>query len=130
MGVRIATAFSNSLLTATVVTTAETAIITTPPINLTQDGALVLISYELMLTIGTGGTQFNTIIRRGSGLAGPVVTTATFLPATAGTNGRWTGLWQDNPGLVAEFQWTMTVSVTAATGNSTILEAAMVCAVL
>lgn len=130
MGVRNASVASTTMLTSNIITTAETALVTTPPINLPIDNAGILIFASVNVTPGTATTTLAVRLRRGSGITGTqlnaggpytvLVTTAYFINLT----------WFDSPGIVAGQQYTLTVQQAAATGNGTAFDGSIVAMVL
>lgn len=131
MGVRFPSVSSTTLLTSTVITVNETALITTPPINVPLDFALVMIVAFLVITPGTGSTNARALIHRGSGIGGQLVNmTVPHVTVTAGNPDTLNICYTDTPGAVAELPYTLSVLVAGATANSTIGDAALIVFVL
>lgn len=127
MGVRFPSVFSTTIVNAAVVTTAQTIICQTPPLNISLDFALVILLWWITLTVGAGATAVQYFLRRGLTLTSPAVnvnaTTSVVTAATQSENG---GVYVDVPGAVAGQQYTLSVAFAAATGNSTINDVCMV----
>ncbi len=120
MGVRWATVFSTTIVNATIVTTAETIVVTTPPINLTLDGALVLLMWYVNALAGAGTTNWTYLLRRGTLVASPLINVNFSENATAAVGISRGGSYVDSPGLVAEQQYSLTLTQSGATGNATV----------
>lgn len=104
----------------TVVTTAETAAVTSDPISPTSDGAELTIAGVVNITTGASTTAVVVRVRRGAGVAGALVgETETHTLAAAAQASIPFGV-TDFPGAVSGQQYTVTVVQTAATGNGTI----------
>ncbi len=123
MGVRWPTAFSTTIINGTLVTTAETIMATSPPINLTQDGALVLLFWQIEGVLGVGATAFQIRLRRGTLVTSPLVNVNGGQTLAASTNFLSGGAYPDSPGIVAEQQYTLTCQQVSATGNASINDA-------
>jgi hypothetical protein len=85
-----------------------------------------LIEATIDLTIGTGGTTVTLKIERGTAAAGTNVQTIGPLTAVAANRVQYTIIALDTPGQVVSQQYVCTVTVGAATGNSTCNYAALV----
>lgn len=120
MGVRWSTSFTTTIVNATIVTTAETIIATTAPINLTQDGALVLLLWSTNILAGTGVTNMQYLLRRGTLVTSPLINANVNEAQTAAVAAARGGSYPDSPGIVAEQQYTLTVIQLGATGNGTV----------
>src|SRR6266849_7273364 len=120
MGVRLPSVASETIVNTTIVTTLETVIVTTPPLNLPLDFAAVIILGTLLWQVGTGTTSYTLRLRQGAGISGPVisglsnVTVSSIQVVTASI------AYSDVPGAVAGQQYTITLSHTGSTGNGSV----------
>lgn len=103
-----------------VVTTNETAAITTAPVSVTLDGDPIYISGSLNFTTGASTTSVTVRCRRGVGVAGALVQETEPYTIGAAANATIPFGFQDIPGAVAGQQYTITIQQTAATGNGTV----------
>lgn len=103
-----------------IVTTAETAAITSPGVSTQFDGDVINIEGDVSVTTGASTTAVTVRVRRGNGVAGAIVGEAQ--PETLGAAVSATIPFQfpDQPGAVSGQQYTVTVAQTAASGNGTI----------
>jgi hypothetical protein len=129
MGVRLFSAFTNAVL-ASPAAAAETAIATTPPINLALDNAQILLFWYLAITIGTNGTSLKVFIRRGSGTAGNFINQSFLATVVAANLVVLSGHYADSPGVVAGQQYTLTATVGAASAASAVADVALTAMVL
>ncbi len=126
MGVRFPFVASNTIVNGTIVTTTDTVIITSPAINLTYDGALVLLLWFVRLSTGVGVTAVNYSLRRGTLATSPLVTVATISVAEAASTAVMrSSSYFDSPGIVANQQYSLTLAQIAATGNGTVSDASI-----
>lgn len=131
MGVRFPSVQSTTIQNATMVTTAETVLATTPPLNLPLDFAAVFLFAYFLVTIGTAGTQIQYRFRRGTTTGGTQLQVALPLSiVTAGVAFTGTLVYFDTPGAVAGQQWSVTANVISATGNTTVNDVAIIAFVL
>lgn len=130
MGVRLASVGSTAIVNATVVTTTETVVVTTPAINLTLDSALVILFWHIIFTSGVGTTSINVRLRRGTAVSGAQVNVGSAFFVTASAGVLVTGSYTDTPGIVANQQYSVSIGQNAATGNGTVTDVAMVAMVL
>ena len=103
-----------------VVTVAETAVISTPPISTSLDGDAVVISGSLQVLTGTATTAITIRVRRGVGVAGAVVGDPIAHTIGAAVNADLPFTVVDTPGAVAGQAYTVTYQATAASANATI----------
>jgi hypothetical protein len=120
MGVRNASVSSNTLVATTIVTTAETVMLTTPPINQPIDNALILLFWEVEISLSAASTAVQFRIRRGTTTSGTLVNALSNTTVTAATVIRFCGHYIDTPGIVAGQQWSLSAAVLSASGNSTV----------
>lgn len=118
--------YSKSVIADTaVVTTAETAAITSDPVNQAVDGEPITIRGSLSYLTGASTTAVTVRIREGSGLTGSLV--GETLPYTVGAavSTQIPYEFTYSPSGVAGQRWTASIQATAATANGTIQAAAM-----
>jgi hypothetical protein len=106
----------------TVVTTAETAVqvtgvVPSPP----SGGQGVRIRVSIQLTVGTAGTSLTVRVRQGNGLTGTIVGNPQAIVVAAGIVA--TSVEYVDYAPPVNGQYTATVTVGAATGNSTVNQA-------
>jgi hypothetical protein len=129
MGVRIATVTTTTVI-ASPAGAAETLICTTGPINLIADGAQVLLTWYLIVQLGAGVTSEATRLRRGPLVNSPLVNVFASVAATASTTILSTGCYADSPGLGAEIQYTLTLTLAGASAPSSVLDVCLTAMVL
>ncbi len=121
MGVRFPSVSTTTNLGVLPASAAETAIITTPPLNISLDFAVVFLAWFLAITTGATTTALVFRIRRGSGLTGATIGAAVWTHTIgAAASAVLSGKYSDTPGAVAAQQYTLTVSQTGATGAGTL----------
>ncbi len=126
MGVRFPFVASTTIANATLVTTTDTVVVTSPAINLTYDGALVLLLWFIRLASGVGVTAINYSLRRGTLVSSPIVTVATIsVPESASAAVMRSSFYVDTPGIVANQQYSLTVAQIGATGNGSVSDVAL-----
>lgn len=126
MGVRFPSVFSNSIVNPAISTTAETVIATTPPFSPPIDAAQVIIHVVCSITIGTAGATLTLTIRRGPLVTSPLVQVhQPGITVVAGNTLGFGAFYVDTPGAVGGQQYSLTATVGSATGNSTVLDAAI-----
>jgi hypothetical protein len=108
-----------------VVTTAETAAVTSDPITPSTDGSELTISGVINITTGTSTTAVVVRVRRGVGVSGALVGETESQTIAAGASGNISYEVTDFPGAVAGQQYTASVVQTAATANGTINNASI-----
>lgn len=110
------------------VTTAETVIITSPPIEVQTPGQRIVVWAWAQLTIGTATTAVTPRIRRGSLITGTLVGTANAEApiAAAGATRPVIMLVVDNDPGSDRAVYSLTLQQTAATGNGSALQATIV----
>lgn len=117
---------ANSVVADTnVVTTAETAAITSDPVSTSVGAEEITVSGIINITTGASTTQVVVRVRRGVGVAGTVVGETEPQNIGAAVSGNIFYEVTDTPGEVAGQQYTATAVQTAATGNGTINNAAI-----
>jgi hypothetical protein len=118
--------FSRSVVDDTaVVTTAETAAITSDPITQSVDGESVTIRGQIGYLTGTGTTAVTVRVRQGTGLTGAVV--GETLPFTIGAAADTQIPFQFTtaPAGVVRQSYTVSIQATGASANGTIKSAAV-----
>src|SRR2546423_5725345 len=126
MGVRFPSVASTAILNSPIITTAETVIVTTPALNLPFDGAQVLLFIYCVITLTAGTSAFTPRLRRGTTTGGTLINVAQAITVTASTTFEYSSWYPDSPGVVAEQQWSLTMTMTAAGANSTVQDVALV----
>jgi len=122
MGVRFPGAGNITLVNTVVVTTAETVVLTSSPLNLALDFEQVLILWMLEFTMGTGGTLYQVRIRRGAALTSTLISTVLGEQVTAANSYLRSGCYVDTPGAIAGQQYSITFAQLAATANASIAD--------
>jgi hypothetical protein len=126
MGVRFPGQGSTTIVNASVVTTAQTIICTTPPLNLPLDGALVMIFWWAVFATGSGVTSIIQNILRGATLTSTRINLGGSIAATASSNTNLSGSYVDTPGAVAAQQYSLALTQGAATGNGTVSDVCLI----
>lgn len=111
--------FTNTA-TTTLVTTAETAVLTMTGISTRGPSDQVGIEGQVQITPGTAATGARIRVRRGNGLTGAVVGSIQDIPVTAAVLNSAPFSVVDTPGEVAGQAYTVTVVQTAATANGSV----------
>lgn len=104
------------------VTTAETAVVTTTPVQVGGGSAGAWLSGDVQVTVGAGTTNMTVRCRFGSGTGGALVDTAITVPVTAGNTISLPFNFFDLSNANEQAggtQYTITLQQTAATGNGT-----------
>jgi hypothetical protein len=120
MGVRFPGSGNTTLVAASVVTTAETVVLTSNLINLALDFEQVLIFWWLSITTAANTTGIKWLLRRGAAVASTLINvnvTEAIAASTLVTRG---GCYVDTPGAVAGLQYSLTVTCVAASANATV----------
>lgn len=122
--------WSNSVVADTaIVTTAETAAITSHAVSQAVDGEPITIIGSVSVLTGTATTALTVRVREGAGVAGSVVGETLPLTIGAAADAQIPFQFTQAPAAVAGQQYTATVQATAATGNGTIRSAGISVAV-
>lgn len=130
MGVRFPSGTATVLLAATLVTTAETIVVTCGPIINLFDSAVAIIFWTAVVTFGTAITAIIPRIRAGTTLAGTLVNSAPSLTAIAANTAQISGSSTSTLGTSSGIQFSLTLQQVAATGNAAIAEAGISAIVL
>jgi hypothetical protein len=111
----------------TLVTTAETLIITSPRIAVTRRLVTAFVLAVAQLTTGAATTTVTPRIRRGPLVTDPLVgeANAVTLGAAAGSTEQFFGFASEELVGLADVQYSFTLAQAAATGNGTALQAAI-----
>lgn len=125
MGVRYPSVQSNTIVAQLPASAVETVVVTTPPLTLPLDSAVVLILVYIAVTPGTGTTSLGFRIRRGTTTAGVLVNVAMNTLPSAGIGGFVNAWYFDTPGAVTGQQYSATLAQNAGTGAGTITDVAM-----
>lgn len=115
------------------VTTAETIVLTSPPFTPAQDSAAIVIFGRAIITPGTTTSGIILRIRRGTTLTGPQLQQAApTIPATAALQGGFLEWYIDAAGFglgssspVSGVQYVLTATQVAATANGTLNDGAI-----
>jgi hypothetical protein len=105
---------------------AESAIWTTPPINIPLANTQLIIIWEFLGNVGNGTTNIAARIRRGAGITGAVVNSGNSFVVSPNTISKLNGCYVDVPGDIAGLQYTLTFTGTATTGVGTTTEGCMI----
>lgn len=130
MGVRIGSVQNTTIVNATIVTTAETAIATSDPIGQAIDNAVILVLWYFLVTLAAGTNLLTWRVRRGSGITGAAINVPTGVTVTASTVVSFSGVYRDTPGVVAAQQYTLSLVCGAAGANATVNDVAIAAMVL
>ena len=131
MGVRFPSVASTVVVNQLPANATETVICVTPPINLPIDSAQVMLYWYIAANIGTGATAYVVRLRRGITTGAPQITAVGGTQTVVAGNGAVLGgSYVDVPGVVAEQQYALTVSQTAATGTGSITDVCLIAFVL
>lgn len=111
----------------TVTTTTETVVVTLTGVSMPSGDGRVRLSGFVQMTLGTATTTVTVRVRRGTTTAGTLVGEGNpiAIPSAAGTDAAFTTDVEDTPGEVAGQSYVLTVEQAAATGNGTVLQAAL-----
>jgi len=128
MGVRLpSVATAPQPAAVTLVTTAETVILTSPPLNLSLDFEQVLLFWWATVVIGTGTTSVNILYKRGTTVGGVRINASGVnVQVTAGNTVTLSGCYADVPGAVAGQQYVVTLTQNAATANGSANDGALI----
>jgi len=130
MGVRFPSVASNTILNSPIITSAQTIICTTPPINEPVDNAQVLLWWWYNVTLGTTVTSITVRIHRGTATSGQVINVVSAFTATASTGVALSGCYFDFPGIVAGLQYSLDFQQNGAGSNATVNDVCMIAMVL
>jgi hypothetical protein len=126
MGVRFPSVFSTTFIGPLPANATETAILTTPPLSPSLDGAAIFLLWFAAMTAGTSVTAHVFRIRRGTTTGGALVGANPWTDTLAATNLKNSSGWYvDLPGAVGGQQYTLTVVQTAATVAGTFQDGAL-----
>lgn len=107
----------------TIVTTAETVVLTVSGVTVPGAGARVKLAGTAFVTTGTGVTAITPRWRRGTDATGTLVGEGDPIAAAASTNATTTLQVTDTPPDSAGLTYVLTVQQTGATGNGNITQA-------
>ena len=116
-----------SSVNVTLVTTAETLIISAPRVAVPRRLVNAFVLALAQLTTGTATTTVTPRIRRGTALADPLVgeANAVTIGAAAGSTEQFLAFASEEIEGRADVEYSLTLSQAAATGNGTVLQAAI-----
>jgi hypothetical protein len=106
-------------------TSAETAIVTLPGFTPPSDTDVVLLFGWLAFTVGTSGVSTRARIEQGAAAGGTAVGDTGLVSATAAKLVTLVVFATDTPGVVNNFQYTMTLIVGSGAAISTVSQAAL-----
>lgn len=131
MGVRIYSASSVVVANVLPASAVETVICILPALTLPEDFAQVFLHWMANILAGTSTTALVFRIRRGTTTGGAQVGAAVWTHTlAAGNTAQVGGSYPDTPGAVANQQYCLTCSQTAATVAGTINDLALMAAIL
>lgn len=116
--VRVVTEASTSDITVT--TTSETVAATLSGVSTARGGEKVTVTGVLVVTVGTAGTVVTVKVRRGTSTSGTQIGEDAAVSVTAANTVAIPFGAEDTPGDVDNASYVATVTVTSATGNSTV----------
>jgi hypothetical protein len=126
MGVRFPSVQTNTFVGPLPASAVETVVLTTPPLTLPLDGAVVILLWMAMIAGGATTTDLDFRLRRGTTSAGVQVgATSWNLTAVVGSGRALGGWYFDTPGAVAGIQYSLTVAQVGATGAGTFNDGAL-----
>lgn len=116
-----------SAAAVTLTTTTEGVVISAPRIAVVRQSMTALVLAIAQLTTGTGTTTVTPRIRRGAAVGDPLVgeANAITIGAAAGGNEQFVGFASEELALAAAVEYSLTLQQAAATGNGTVLAAAI-----
>jgi len=109
---------------------AETVVVTTPPLNLPLDFATVFVFWYVAALTGINTLTQTLRLRRGSLVTGALVNVSQNWTIAASVNSIFPGMYIDTPGAVAGLQYSVTYQGNGATGNATIGDVCLMALVL
>lgn len=110
----------------TIVTTTEKAIVSSPKINVDNPAARFIIIAYVVISASANSTTATVQLRQGSGITGTSVASTGAIPVTASVLSTPLCIMAiDQPGAVADWQYTLTVTMAGASANSTANPAAI-----
>ncbi len=131
MGVRFPSVATTTILANVPASGADTVILTTPPLNLPLDGALVFLHWNLVFGTGAGTVSVLVSLRRGTTTAAAKINVGSLnITVTAATEVNLSGVYVDSPGAVAEQQYSVSLLGNATTGAMTNSDGALIAMVL
>jgi len=131
MGVRNATAITNTFVGPLPATAAETVILTTGPIQPAPDNSFVFLAWQATILAGTSVTSHVFRIRRGTTAGGTLIGAVGWQNAAIAAAQTTTGgFYFDLPGVVAGQQYSLTVVQTTASAAGTFEDGALIAMVL
>lgn len=113
--------FSQNTNVVTLITTAETAIITSNAIDMPTGCVAALILCYLSISLSAAATSIRFRVRRGNGVAGAVVADSGLVASGVVASSIFADGFNavDNPPIQDLAQYTLTAAVAGASGNST-----------
>lgn len=130
MGVRLASAQSNVILVVNPGNAVDAALVTTGPLGMIQDNAIIFIHWFLTITTGAGATNYNVRLRRGTTNGGTLINQNTSNGVLASTTVTFAGSYFDTPGAVGTQQYTISGIVTGGAAGITVNDACLMAYIL
>ncbi len=122
--------FGFSTAATSLVTTAETALVTSGLVVATTNVEHVVVIAHFAMTTGVGTTGYTARLRRGSGVGGAILGNPQLEAASASQIRTVMEMVEEDQILLGEIQYTITVQQAAATGNGTVNEATILVVML
>lgn len=121
-----------SAAAATLTTTTEAVVISAPRIAVPRQSVTAFIMAIAQLTTGAATTTVTPRIRRGTAIGSPLVgeANAITIGAAAGSSEQFYGFASEELALAADTEYSLTLQQAAATGNGTVLAAAILVLIL
>lgn len=126
---RYAVSFTNTII-ASPATNAEVVVATTGAINQIYDGTPIVLFWFVEFTVGTSGVSANAKLRRGTTTGGTLINVGQAATVVAGNLVRFSGVYQDSPGAVAEQQYSLSLTIGSGAATSTVSDVALLAVVL
>jgi hypothetical protein len=131
MGIRNATAITNTFVGPLPASNTETVVLTTPPIQPCPDNSFVFLAWQATIVAGTSCTSLSYQIRRGTTTSGALVSVNPWKSVAIATDSYTAGgFYFDLPGVVAGQQYSLTVIQGAASAAGTWQDGALIAMVL
>jgi hypothetical protein len=125
MGVSRMLAYYSTTVLGSPALAAETAIVTTPGFTPPSDTDAVLLFGWIAFTVGTSGVSARARIRQGSGLTGTTVGDTGLTTVVAANLVTIPLQAVDTPGIVNNFQYTLSLIIGSGAAASTVSQAAL-----
>lgn len=130
MGVRIASAASTAIVSATPANAQDAVLFTVGPIGLIQDNAQVFLQWYFTVLTGVGATNYNVRLRRGATNASQLINVNVATNILASSTVVYSGCYIDSPGIAGPLQYCITGIVTGGAAGVTIGDGCLMAMVL